>query len=169
MFQFAWSFIEIFQQEEKHCSLLMTHKAHFHLNGFVNKQNFRYWRVDNPRIVNEKELHPQRVAVWCAIMCGRIIGPYFFENAERFTETVNAERYRHMLNTFLRPVVIHLRNRHELWFQQDGATYHTANETMGVLLEMYGNKIYSRRAALTWPPISPDLDAPDYYLWRYQK
>ena len=51
-------FIGIFQQEEKNCSLLMTDEAHFHLNDFVNKQNFRYWRAYNPRILNGKELHP---------------------------------------------------------------------------------------------------------------
>ena len=45
------------------------------------------------------ELHPQRVTVWCAIMCDRIIGSYFFEIAEGFTETVNGEIYRHLLNT----------------------------------------------------------------------
>ena len=72
-------------------------------------------------------LHPQLVSVRCAIMCDRIIIPYFFENAEGFTETANGERYRHILNTFLGPVVIHLRNCHELWFQQDGATCHIAN------------------------------------------
>ena len=49
---------EIFQQEEKNCSLLMTDELHFYLNGLVNKQNFRYWRVENPRNINEKELHP---------------------------------------------------------------------------------------------------------------
>ena len=43
MFQFARSFIEIFQQEEKMCSLLMTDETHFYLNSFVNKQNFKYW------------------------------------------------------------------------------------------------------------------------------
>ena len=37
--------------------------------------------VGNPRILDEKELHPQCVTVWCT-MCYRIIGPYFFENAE---------------------------------------------------------------------------------------
>ena len=74
-------------------------------------------------------------------MCDNIIGLYFIENAECFTETVNGERYRRMLNTFLRPVIIHLRNRHELWFQQDGATYHIANETAGVLQGMFGNNI----------------------------
>ena len=45
------------------CSLMMTDEALFHLNGFVNKQNFRYWKLENSRIVNEKELHPQRIIV----------------------------------------------------------------------------------------------------------
>ena len=81
-------------------------------------------------------------------MCNRIIGPYFFENAEGFTETVNGERYRYMINTFL-STVIHLRNRYELWFQQDGATCHTASETIYVLQGMFGKNIISRRAALT--------------------
>ena len=62
-------------------------------------------------------------------MCDLIIGPHFFENAEGFTETINGEKYRHMHSTFIGPVVIRLRNRHE----QDRATYHTANETMDVL------------------------------------
>ena len=79
MLQFAGPFIEIFQQDEKMYSLLMTDETHFLLNGFVNKQNFRYRVVENPRILNEKKLHPQRVSVWCAIMCDRIVGPYFFE------------------------------------------------------------------------------------------
>ena len=69
-----------------------------------------------------------------------------------------------MINTFFSRVVIHLRNRHELWFQQDGTTCHAADETMDVLQVMFGNK-NSRRVALTWLPRSPDLIAPDYYLW----
>ena len=84
-------------------------------------------------------------------MWDRIIGAYFFENAEGFRETVNEERYRHILITFLRPEVIHLLNCHELWFQQDGVICHTANETMDVLQEMFSNNIISRRAALGWP------------------
>ena len=72
----------------------MTDEAHFHLNSFVNKQNFSYWEVENPRILNENKS-------WCTIMCDRIIGTYFFENAKGFTEIVNGERYRYMLNTFL--------------------------------------------------------------------
>ena len=123
-------------------------KAHFHLYGFVSKQNFRYWRVENPRIFNENESHPQRVTVLCAIMCDRIIGPNWFENTENVTETVNGESYRHMLKTFRKPVVIYFRNRHELWFQQDGATCQTANETLDVMQGMFGNNIILCRAAL---------------------
>ena len=77
-------------------------------------------------------------------MCDRIIGPYVCDNAEGFTEIVNGERYRHMLNAFLTPVIIHLRNRHELCFQQYGVSCHTANETT-------------------------NLNAPNYYLWEYLK
>ena len=67
----------------------MTDEVHFHLHSFVNKQNFRYWGVENPRILNEKEFHPQRVT----IMCDRFIGSYFFDNTDGFIETVNGERY----------------------------------------------------------------------------
>ena len=45
------SFIEIFQREENNCSVLID-EAHFHLNGFVNKQNFKYWGMENPRTHN---------------------------------------------------------------------------------------------------------------------
>ena len=43
--------------------------------------------------------------------------------------TVNGERYRNMINTFLEPQLEarHLRN---ISFQQDGATNHTAGETI---------------------------------------
>jgi len=30
-------------------NLLMTDEAHFHLSGFVNKQNTRYWSPVNPK------------------------------------------------------------------------------------------------------------------------
>ena len=45
-----------FQQEEKNISLLMTDETRFHLNDFVNKQNFRYSVVENPTILNEKKI-----------------------------------------------------------------------------------------------------------------
>jgi hypothetical protein len=32
---------------------LMSDEAHFHLNGTVNKQNFRYWSAENPHVASE--------------------------------------------------------------------------------------------------------------------
>jgi len=61
-------------------SIWMSDEAHFHVSGFVNKQNFRYWSQANPRALHKKPLHSQKVTVWCAMSALGIIGPYFFEN-----------------------------------------------------------------------------------------
>lgn len=31
-------------------NLWMSDETHFHLSGFVNKQNFQYWSIDNHTI-----------------------------------------------------------------------------------------------------------------------
>ena len=52
-----------------------------------------------------------------------------------------------------------------IWFQQDGATCHTAAATLDVLCLVFEDRIISRRANVVWPPRSCDLTALDYYLW----
>ena len=52
-------------------------EAHFHLNGYVNKQNYRFWATENPFLAISRPLHPQRVTVWCAMTAEGIIGPIF--------------------------------------------------------------------------------------------
>ncbi|XP_075156366.1 uncharacterized protein LOC142229669 [Haematobia irritans] len=56
--------------------IIFSDEAHFHLSGFVNKQNCRIWANENPRVIVEKPIHPQRVTVWCGLWAGGIIGPY---------------------------------------------------------------------------------------------
>ncbi|GFT30887.1 hypothetical protein TNCV_1682701 [Trichonephila clavipes] len=53
-------------------------RAHFWLNGYVNKQNCRIWSEANPQVYVETPLHPEKLTVWCALWAGGIIGPYFF-------------------------------------------------------------------------------------------
>ena len=108
------------------CSLLITDEVHFHVNSFVNIHNFRHWGVENQIIFYKNELHPQRVTVRCEIMRDRIIGRTSLKT-QKGLHRQSMERCRHIFITFLKPVVIHLRNRHELWFQQDCATHHIAN------------------------------------------
>jgi hypothetical protein len=106
--------------------------------------------------------------VWCEIFSGSIIGPYFFEDKEGRTVTVNAEQYTAMLETFLRNE-LNLRQLNSLWFQQDGATAHSARISMAVLREMFPGRLISRFGDVNWPTRSPDLSAPDYFLWGYVK
>ena len=56
-----------------------------------------------------------------------------------------------------------------MWFQQDGATCHTATETIDLLKQKFGESIFSRNGPVNWPPRSCDLTPLDYFLWGYVK
>ena len=56
-----------------------------------------------------------------------------------------------------------------MWFQQDGTTAHTARATIKLLRQTFGHRIISRNTEILWPPRSPDLTPPDYFLWGYLK
>ncbi|GFX40380.1 uncharacterized protein TNCV_4320131 [Trichonephila clavipes] len=116
----------------------------------------------------ETPLHPEKLTVWCALWAGGIIGPYFFKNDEGHNVTVNADRYRAMITNFFIPEL----NNHdvqELWFQQDGATCHTARATIDLLKDTFGHRLISRFGPVNWPPRSCDLTPLDYFLWGYVK
>ncbi|GFT51400.1 mariner Mos1 transposase [Trichonephila clavipes] len=55
----------------------------------------------------------------------------------------------------------------ELWFQQDGATCHTARATTNLLKDTFGDRLISRFGPVNWPPRSCDLTPLDYFLWGY--
>jgi hypothetical protein len=55
-----------------------TDKPWFHLSGYINAQNNRYWSSINPRQTFEVSLHDQKIFVWCARTASRIVGPEFF-------------------------------------------------------------------------------------------
>jgi hypothetical protein len=133
-----------------------TDEAWFHLSGYVNTQNTRLCSSQNPYAAHEKTLHDQKLEVWVAISRWHIVGPLVFE------ETVNSERYCSMLHDF-----IGLLEEDEItyWFQQDGATTHTANNSMKLLKEIFG-RVISRNL---WPPRSSDLTPPDFYMWESAK
>ncbi|GFW99867.1 uncharacterized protein TNCV_3509861 [Trichonephila clavipes] len=57
----------------------------------------------------------------------------------------------------------------ELWFQQDGATCHTARATIYLLKDTFGDCLISRFGPVNGPPRSCDLTPLDYFLWGYVK
>ncbi|GFX84801.1 putative DD41D transposase [Trichonephila clavipes] len=143
-------------------------EAHFWLNGYVNKQNCRIWNEANPQVYVETPLHPEKLTVWCALWAGGIIGSYFFKNDEGHNITVNGDRYRAMItNFFIRELNNH--DVQELWFQQDGATCHTARATIDLLKDTFGDRLISRFGPVNWPPRSCDLTPLYYFLWGYVK
>ncbi|GFX15981.1 uncharacterized protein TNCV_522881 [Trichonephila clavipes] len=151
-----------------HKRILFSDEAHFWLNGYVNKQNYRIWSEANPQVYVETPLHPEKLTVWCALWAGGIIGPYFFKNDEGHNVTVNGDRYRAMITNFFIPEL----NNHdvqELWFLQDGATCHTARATIDLLKVTFVDRLISRFGPVNWPPRSCDLTPLDYFLWGYVK
>ena len=97
------------------------------------------------------------------------MGPFFFKDEKGEAVTVDGSRYREMIRSFLMPAVGTLQNRELLWFQQDGATCHSAKETLKLLQETFEDRIISRGCDFPWPPRSPDLSPPDFFLWGYLK
>lgn len=148
--------------------ILFSDEAHFWLDGYVNKQNSRIWSESNPREIKESSLHPQKLTVWCGLFAGRIIGPYFFRNSDGAAVTVNGDRYRSMINMFLFPKLEDI-DADGMWFQQDGATCHTAISTIELLKRKFKDSIISRNGPVNWPPRSCDLTPLDYFLWGYVK
>ncbi|GFW00431.1 uncharacterized protein TNCV_692701 [Trichonephila clavipes] len=57
----------------------------------------------------------------------------------------------------------------ELWFQQDGATCHTARATIDLLKDPFGDRLISRFGPENWPPRSCDLTPLEFFLWGYVK
>jgi hypothetical protein len=105
----------------------MTDETYFHLSGYVNKQNFRYWSPDSPRKMHQRSLHSSKVTVCCGVASFGVVGPYYFEDQNGAAATVTSARYVHMLQTFVVPQINCLgRNCGELWWQQDEATAHAA-------------------------------------------
>ena len=110
----------------------------------MNKQNCRYWAPENPQELHKRPLHSERLTVWCGIASFGVLGPYFFENNKGAAVTVTSKCYVAMLRNFCEPELRHGINLSSVWFQQDGATAHTARASMSVLQETFPQPVISR-------------------------
>jgi len=130
----------------------------------VNKQNFCYWSATNFIELHERPLHSSKVTVWCAVSSFGIIGPYFLEDEREKAVNVTGPRYIHMLENFLGPELARHPVTKEMFFQQDGATSHTACDSMAAVSNLFPNHVISRYGDITWPARSPDLSTCDFFL-----
>ena len=156
---FAHEIQAIFEQND-YLILCMSDEAHFHLNGMVIQHNCRYWAYENPKQLYERPLHSPKVTVWCAMDKTGVIDPYFFEDDNAVT--VNSECYTEMINNFflseLRRKRISIRRG---WFQQNGATAHSARASKDVIRHLFPGCLISRFGDIHWPSRSPDSSMRD--------
>lgn len=146
-------------------ALVMTDEANFHLEGNVTKQNCRIWGTEPPEEVAFRQGHSPHVTVWCGVASWGIVGPYFFEERGKVA-TVTGGRYRRMLQEYLIPQLLQNNiSLRDVWFQQDGAGPHTAASTLALLKSFFPGKVLSKGGSVMWPPRSPDLTLPDFFLW----
>jgi hypothetical protein len=61
-------------------AVLMTDEAHFHLPGYVNKQNYRYWAAESTQQLRQRPLHSDKWTTWRGIASFGVLSPYFFED-----------------------------------------------------------------------------------------
>lgn len=149
--------------------LWTSDEAHFHLDGQVNSKNNVFWGSEPPTEVREKPLHSKKVTAWCALSTLGCIGPFFFQE-KRTTVTINKERYIEVLEKFWKELETRFPGYlPKIWFQQDGATPHTALITREWLRNHFKRRIISKDFPQEWSPNSPDLSPPDFFLWGYLK
>jgi hypothetical protein len=105
----------------------------------------RMWSADNPHLFRETPLHPLKIGVWVSMSQRRLIGPIFLE------DSVTTEKYRNnILDVFINQ--LHNDELTDMYFHQDGATAHTARETLRYLRQFFD-----------------DLTPLDYYLFSHLK
>ena len=61
--------------------------------------------ANKPNMYLEKPLYSKHVTVWAALSSQGIIGPFFYEDENGETATVNSDRYLKLLKTTFLPAL----------------------------------------------------------------
>ena len=116
--EFAKNMLQRISEDEAFLKrVCFSDEATFHVSGKLNKHNVRIWGSENPHASRELQRDSPKVNVWCGIMCNRIIGPFFFNEA-----SITADIYLDLLTEYVAPQLIDFQPT--IIFQQDGAPPH---------------------------------------------
>ena len=167
------TFTEIMLQmfeEDPELVILTSDKAHFHLNGSVNKQNFRYWLTVNPRQVHKRPLHCDRVTVWAAVAKFGVIGPYSFLRDWPFSDSEFRPLCYHDPNfPYTQITQTSIESFPNLVPARRGNCPHFQG-SYGRITEVVSSEAHlPQRWCAVAPPGSPDLSPCNFFLWGYLK
>lgn len=110
-------------------------EAHFHLDDYVNKQNWCNWGSEHPHFEINSSLHSVRVTVWYAMSTRGIVRAVFVNG------TVTSERYCDVLANNFIPAVQSNSEFDLMWFMQDGARPHHTSNMFALLEEHFQNHV----------------------------
>ena len=81
-------------------NLWFSDEAHFLLSGNVNSKNNIFGGSTRPEHCLQRSLHSVKCTAWVAIAKHGIIGPFWFEDDNERSVTINTERYVQVLGKF---------------------------------------------------------------------
>jgi inhibitor of nuclear factor kappa-B kinase subunit alpha len=88
---------------------------------------------------------------------GQVMPPHFFPQGLR----VKSAAYIDVLETVVKPWIDNVCNGMPYVYQQNSAPAHKAEVTQEWMAENFHDHVTPNM----WPPISPDLNPLDYYVW----
>lgn len=150
-------------------NICFSDESTFHLTGYVNRHNCRYWCQENPNeIIEAHTQRPQKRNVWAGILANEIIGPFFIDG------NLDGPKYLLLLHNEIVPSMRASATRQnipwaDVFFQQDGAPAHFSRMVRDYLDLVFPNRWIGRHGTIFWPPRSPDLTPLDFFLWGYLK
>lgn len=142
--------------------IFFSDEATFHVSGKVNRHNVRIWGPENPHFHQEHTRDSEKVNVWCALSCNRLIGPFFF--AEK---NINGTIFLDMLENFAIPQFEN--EQPNMILQLDGAPPHWRQFVRDCLDEHFPHRWIGRDGPIPWPPRSPDITPCDFFVWGFVK
>ena len=162
--QFCQDFLETIDKNQLFLpNVLWSDEASFYLRDAVSVNNVYYWCTNNPNTKFELPLASPKVTVWCGFNNRFLLKPYFFDG------NVTSNAYCDLILNHVIPQLKLKRCFSKTIYQQDGAPAHTSNQTLALLHKKFPGRLISKKCGMIWPPYSPDIAPPDYFLWGYLK
>lgn len=150
-------------EQDSISDILWSDESNISLDGNINRHNCRIWSTSNPHIVQTQPLHSPHLTVWMGFNCKFGLTPFFFEG------TVNAIRYKEMLENHVIPGLKQKHAFKRTIFHQDGAPPHRSLVVRDFLNKQFPGRVIGLGFDITWPPRSPDLNPLDYWFWGWLK
>lgn len=165
--QFCEEFLQLYNEDNDILKkILWTDESSFSTRRGSNRQNRRFWSVNNPhKICEVKHQGYQSVSVWCGIVDTHILGPIFIDGR------LTGNKYFEMLQSSIEEAIeeLPLNVVVNLIWQQDGAPPHNILPVQYYLNSTYRNGWIGNNGTIRWPPNSPDLTIMDFFFWGHIK